>query len=167
VTAAAKADTEAALLRLIDAEGAERVVLARSMRILSDDLCRRLHGRAINIHDPFLPGFRGARPYRQARGHGVKIIGATANYATDDLNERPIIEQDVARADHAMDAAAPAAIGRDVQCMVPARAVQQRAAPAARSQQDRRLQVACAACPDGGHRDRPPDRRQGRRRPPH
>jgi formyltetrahydrofolate deformylase len=123
VAESTKADAEARLLQLIESEGAELVVLARYMQVLSDDLCRRLQGQAINIHHSFLPSFRGAKPYQQAHEHGVKIIGATAHYVTADLDEGPIIEQDVARVDHSMDPAALTAIGRDVECMVLARAV--------------------------------------------
>jgi formyltetrahydrofolate deformylase len=123
VAAAEKAEAEERLLRVIESEDAELVVLARYMQILSDDLCRRLQGRAINIHHSFLPSFRGAQPYRQAHERGVKIIGATAHYVTARLDEGPIIEQDVARVDHSMDPAALAVIGRDVECMVLARAV--------------------------------------------
>src|SRR4030095_6164741 len=94
------------------------------MQILSDELCRKLAGRAINIHHSFLPSFKGAKPYQQAHDRGVKLIGATAHYVTPDLAEGPIIEQDVARTTHAMDAAALAALGRDVESAVLARAVQ-------------------------------------------
>ena len=100
VTAATKAQVEARQLEIIEAEGAELVVLARYMQILSNDLCRKLAGRAINIHHSFLPSFKGAKPYYQAHDRGVKLIGATAHYVTADLDEGPIIEQDVARADH-------------------------------------------------------------------
>ncbi|HOF52757.1 MAG TPA: formyltetrahydrofolate deformylase, partial [Rhodoferax sp.] len=100
VTAATKAQVEAKQLEIIESEGAELVVLARYMQILSDDLCRKLAGRAINIHHSFLPSFKGAKPYYQAHDRGVKLIGATAHYVTADLDEGPIIEQDVARVDH-------------------------------------------------------------------
>lgn len=123
VGAATKADAEAALLRMIDAEGIELVVLARYMQILSPDLCRRLAGRAINIHHSFLPSFKGAKPYQQAFDLGVKIIGASAHYVTADLDEGPIIEQDIARVDHTHDPAELTAVGRDVECAVLARAV--------------------------------------------
>ena len=102
---------------------AELVVLARYMQVLSNDLCRALDGKAINIHHSFLPSFKGAKPYQQAFDRGVKTIGATAHYVTADLDERPIIEQGTARADHAMDAAQLTAIGRDVESAVLARAV--------------------------------------------
>jgi formyltetrahydrofolate deformylase len=92
------------------------------MQILTDETCRKLSGRAINIHHSFLPSFKGAQPYRQAYDRGVKLIGATAHYVTSELDEGPIIEQDVARATHAMDAASLAALGRDVESA--ARAVQ-------------------------------------------
>ena len=93
------------------------------MQILSPALCRRLRERAINIHHSFLPSFKGAKPYQQAHDRGVKLIGATAHYVTDDLDEGPIIEQDVTRVDHAMSAEACAAAGRDIECLVLARAV--------------------------------------------
>ncbi|MBK0417560.1 formyltetrahydrofolate deformylase [Leucobacter sp. CSA1] len=100
VTAETKPAAEAALLALIERTGAELVVLARYMQILSDELCARLPGRIINIHHSFLPGFKGARPYHQAFERGVKVIGATAHYVTADLDEGPIIEQSVFRVDH-------------------------------------------------------------------
>ena len=123
VDASTKPAAEARLLELIEAERIELVVLARYMQILSDALCRRLAGRAINIHHSFLPSFKGAQPYRQAFDRGVKIIGATAHYVTVDLDEGPIIEQDIARVDHSHDPAELTAIGRDVECSVLARAV--------------------------------------------
>jgi formyltetrahydrofolate deformylase len=123
VSAATKAAAEAQLVERMDAEGIELVVLARYMQILSDALCRRLAWRAINIHHSFLPSFKGAQPYRQAFDRGVKIIGATAHYVTADLDEGPIIEQDIARVDHSHDPAELTAIGRDVECAVLARAV--------------------------------------------
>lgn len=123
VTAATKEGAEARQLEIIEAAGAELVVLARYMQILSDPMCRRLSGRAINIHHSFLPSFKGARPYYQAHDRGVKLIGATAHYVTADLDEGPIIEQDVARADHSMDPQTLTALGRDVECVVLARAV--------------------------------------------
>jgi formyltetrahydrofolate deformylase len=123
VTAATKAQAEAKQLEIIEAEGAELVVLARYMQILSNDLCTQLAGRAINIHHSFLPSFKGAKPYYQAHDRGVKLIGATAHYVTADLDEGPIIEQDVARVDHAASADDLTATGRDVECVVLARAV--------------------------------------------
>jgi formyltetrahydrofolate deformylase len=93
------------------------------MQILSDDLAKALSGRCINIHHSFLPGFKGAKPYHQAHSRGVKLIGATAHYVTADLDEGPIIEQDVARVDHSLSAEGFTAAGRDVECMVLARAV--------------------------------------------
>lgn len=118
-----KMDAEAQLMLIIEREGAELVVLARYMQVLSDETSRRLHGRAINIHHSFLPGFKGAKPYYQAHDRGVKLIGATAHYVTADLDEGPIIEQDVERADHAMSPEALTALGRDVESVVLARAV--------------------------------------------
>ena len=123
VTAATKAQAEAKQLEIIEAEGAELVVLARYMQILSDDLCRKLAGRAINIHHSFLPSFKGAKPYYQAHDRGVKLIGATAHYVTADLDEGPIIEQDVARADHSKTVEDLTAMGRDTESQVLARAV--------------------------------------------
>jgi len=118
-----KAAAEAKLLDLFESEGAELLVLARYMQVLSDDLCRKLSGRAINIHHSFLPSFKGARPYQQAHDRGVKLIGATAHYVTGDLDEGPIIEQDVARASHGMDVATLTTLGRDTESAVLARAV--------------------------------------------
>ncbi|MEP6720793.1 MAG: formyltetrahydrofolate deformylase [Variovorax sp.] len=123
VTAATKAQGEAKQLEIIEAEGAELVVLARYMQILSNDLCQKLAGRAINIHHSFLPSFKGAKPYYQAHDRGVKLIGATAHYVTADLDEGPIIEQDVARADHTDTVDDLTARGRDTESQVLARAV--------------------------------------------
>ena len=123
VTAATKAQSEAKAYEVIEAEGAELVVLARYMQILSDDLCKKLSGRAINIHHSFLPSFKGAKPYYQAHDRGVKLIGATAHYVTADLDEGPIIEQDVARVDHSKTVEDFTAQGRDTESQVLARAV--------------------------------------------
>jgi formyltetrahydrofolate deformylase len=123
VTAATKQQAEAKQYDIIQAEGAELVVLARYMQILSDDLCRKLAGRAINIHHSFLPSFKGAKPYYQAHDRGVKLIGATAHYVTADLDEGPIIEQDVARVDHSKTVEDLTAQGRDTESQVLARAV--------------------------------------------
>ncbi|MBX3654009.1 MAG: formyltetrahydrofolate deformylase [Ramlibacter sp.] len=123
VTAATKPQAEARQFEIIEAEGAELVVLARYMQVLSDDLCRKLAGRAINIHHSFLPSFKGAKPYYQAHDRGVKLIGATAHYVTADLDEGPIIEQDVARADHSKTVEDLTAMGRDTESQVLARAV--------------------------------------------
>ena len=123
VTGATKAQAEARAFEVIENEGAELVVLARYMQILSDDLCRKLSGRAINIHHSFLPSFKGAKPYYQAHDRGVKLIGATAHYVTADLDEGPIIEQDVARADHSKTVEDLTAMGRDTESQVLARAV--------------------------------------------
>ena len=123
VTAATKAQAEARQYEVIESEGAELVVLARYMQILSDELCRKLAGRAINIHHSFLPSFKGAKPYYQAHDRGVKLIGATAHYVTADLDEGPIIEQDVARVDHGYTVEDLTATGRDTESMVLARAV--------------------------------------------
>ena len=123
VTAATKAQAEAKQLEIIRSEGAELVVLARYMQILSDSLCTELSGKAINIHHSFLPSFKGAKPYYQAHDRGVKLIGATAHYVTADLDEGPIIEQDVARADHTDTVEDLTARGRDTESQVLARAV--------------------------------------------
>jgi len=116
-------EQESALLGLVTRYQADLVVLARYMQIVGPKMCEALTGRMINIHHSFLPSFRGAQPYRQAHDRGVKLIGATAHYVTADLDEGPIIEQDVARVDHALDPAELAAVGRDVECVVLARAV--------------------------------------------
>ncbi|MBH9554158.1 formyltetrahydrofolate deformylase [Inhella gelatinilytica] len=119
-----KAAQERKLKDIIEEQGVELVVLARYMQILSSDLCEFLSGRAINIHHSFLPGFKGARPYHQAFERGVKLIGATAHYVTSDLDEGPIIEQEVARIDHAQTPEQLAAVGRDMECVALARAIQ-------------------------------------------
>jgi formyltetrahydrofolate deformylase len=121
--AAAKRTQEREIEAMIERERIELVVLARYMQILSPELCERLKGRAINIHHSFLPSFKGARPYFQAHARGVKLIGATAHYVTSELDEGPIIEQDVQRVDHAMSAEGFTAVGRDIECAVLARAV--------------------------------------------
>ncbi|MCX7239369.1 MAG: formyltetrahydrofolate deformylase [Burkholderiales bacterium] len=118
-----KEAAEARQYEVIQAEDAELVVLARYMQILSNDLCTKLAGRAINIHHSFLPSFKGAKPYYQAHDRGVKLIGATAHYVTADLDEGPIIEQDVARADHSKTVEDLTAMGRDTESQVLARAV--------------------------------------------
>jgi formyltetrahydrofolate deformylase len=123
VTAATKAQGEAKQFEIIESEGAELVVLARYMQILSDDMCKKLAGRAINIHHSFLPSFKGAKPYYQAHDRGVKLIGATAHYVTADLDEGPIIEQDVARVDHSKTVEDLTTQGRDTESQVLARAV--------------------------------------------
>jgi formyltetrahydrofolate deformylase len=118
-----KNEQEEQLLKLIDQEKIDLVVLARYMQILSPKVCQKLSGKAINIHHSFLPSFKGAKPYWQAHQRGVKLIGATAHYVTTDLDEGPIIEQGVERVDHAMDPDQLAAVGRDVECMALSRAV--------------------------------------------
>ncbi|QHE88339.1 formyltetrahydrofolate deformylase [Hydrogenophaga sp. BPS33] len=123
VTAATKSQAEARQLEIIRGETAELVVLARYMQVLSNDLCRELSGKAINIHHSFLPSFKGAKPYYQAHDRGVKLIGATAHYVTADLDEGPIIEQDVARVDHTDAVEDLTARGRDTESQVLARAV--------------------------------------------
>jgi formyltetrahydrofolate deformylase len=121
--AEAKRAQERQVEALIEAERIDLVVLARYMQILSAEFCERLRGRAINIHHSFLPSFKGAKPYAQAHARGVKLIGATAHYVTADLDEGPIIEQDVERVDHSLSADDLTAVGRDVECVVLARAV--------------------------------------------
>jgi formyltetrahydrofolate deformylase len=123
VTPETKADAEAQMLGLVDSLDVDLVVLARYMQVLTDETCRALEGRAINIHHSFLPSFKGARPYHQAFDRGVKLVGATAHYVTGDLDEGPIIEQDVMRVDHRYDPASLAAAGRDVESQVLSRAV--------------------------------------------
>jgi formyltetrahydrofolate deformylase len=118
-----KMQQERALMEIVEGENIDLVVLARYMQILSPELCERLKGRAINIHHSFLPSFQGARPYSQAHARGVKLIGATAHYVTADLDEGPIIEQAVERVNHALSAEDYAAVGRDIESVVLARAV--------------------------------------------
>ena len=119
----AKLAQESRIIELMDNHQVDLVVLARYMQILSPLLCARLKGKAINIHHSFLPSFKGAKPYAQAHHRGVKLIGATAHFVTSDLDEGPIIEQDVERVDHSMTTDTLSAIGRDVECVVLARAV--------------------------------------------
>ncbi|WP_323014609.1 formyltetrahydrofolate deformylase [Devosia sp.] len=123
VTRDTKAEQEARVLEIVRGTGADLVVLARYMQVLSDTLSTRLFGQVINIHHSFLPSFKGARPYHQAHERGVKIIGATAHYVTPDLDEGPIIEQETARVTHAMSPDDLIAAGRDIESRVLARAV--------------------------------------------
>ncbi|MEM8615885.1 MAG: formyltetrahydrofolate deformylase [Pseudomonadota bacterium] len=123
VTKETKPDAEAKLLDLIGHTQADLVVLARYMQVLSDDLTRHLEGRCINIHHSALPSFKGARPYHQAHARGVKLVGATAHYVTADLDEGPIITQDVAPVDHRLSPERMAEMGRDIEARVLARAV--------------------------------------------
>lgn len=123
VTAGSKARQEKMLRDLIEQEKIDLIVLARYMQVLSPDLCRDYAGRIINIHHSFLPSFKGAKPYQQAHLRGVKLIGATAHYVTADLDEGPIIEQEVARVDHGYSPDQLAATGRDIESLVLARAV--------------------------------------------
>jgi formyltetrahydrofolate deformylase len=123
VSAKNREEQEAAILGIIDATRTDLVILARYMQILSENLCRTLEGRCINIHHSFLPSFKGAHPYRQAHARGVKIIGATAHYVTAQLDEGPIIEQGVERVDHAHSPEDFMALGRDVESVVLTRAV--------------------------------------------
>ncbi|MBN3846202.1 MULTISPECIES: formyltetrahydrofolate deformylase [Burkholderiaceae] len=123
ITGAGKEAQEKQWLDLAERTGAELVVLARYMQVLTSDACEKLGNRAINIHHSFLPGFKGAKPYHQAHARGVKLIGATAHFVTDDLDEGPIIEQFVERVDHALRPEQLLAVGRDVECITLARAV--------------------------------------------
>ena len=123
VTKATKEKAEEELLALIESERVELVVLARYMQILSDKVCEKMSGRIINSHHSFLPSFKGARPYAQAHDRGVKLIGATAHYVTADLDEGPIIEQDVTRVTHADSTPDMVALGQDVERRVLAQAV--------------------------------------------
>lgn len=123
VTPQTKAEQEARLLAMVDQERIDLVVLARYMQILSDAACQHLTGKVINIHHSFLPGFKGARPYHQAYERGVKLIGATAHFVTSDLDEGPIIEQQVARVSHVATPEDLAEVGRDIERLVLSRAV--------------------------------------------
>lgn len=123
VTADTKAEQEAAIMSIVEDHDVDLVVLARYMQILSDDLCQQLDGRAINIHHSLLPGFKGAKPYHQAHARGVKLVGATAHFVTAQLDEGPIIEQDVARVNHSHAAADIVELGQDTERLVLARAV--------------------------------------------
>ncbi len=123
VTPATKRQAEQRLLALVDEHRADLVVLARYMQVLSDEACSALRGRAINIHHSFLPGFKGAKPYHQAFDRGVKLVGATAHYVTPDLDEGPIIEQEVIRIDHTHDPRALSTVGQDAEALALSRAV--------------------------------------------
>jgi len=123
VTKDTKDVAEAKLLRVVDDAKCELVVLARYMQVLSDELCKKLGGRCINIHHSFLPSFKGAQPYHRAYDRGVKLIGATAHYVTADLDEGPIIEQGVERIDHSQSVDDFVAVGRDVESLTFSRAI--------------------------------------------
>jgi len=123
VTPANKPDAEARIMAVVEDSGAELIVLARYMQILSDAMCQKMSGRIINIHHSFLPSFKGANPYKQAFERGVKLIGATSHYVTADLDEGPIIEQDTIRVTHAQSAEDYVSLGRDVEAQVFARAI--------------------------------------------
>ncbi|WFT97095.1 formyltetrahydrofolate deformylase [Bradyrhizobium barranii] len=123
ITAETKLAQEAKLMKRVEQERIDLIVLARYMQVLSDGLCQRMSGRVINIHHSFLPSFKGARPYHQAQLRGVKLIGATAHYVTADLDEGPIIEQDVLRVDHSLTPEELSGVGRDVEAAVLTRAV--------------------------------------------
>ena len=123
VTKANKPDAEARIMAVVEEAEADLIVLARYMQILSDDMCRTMSGRIINIHHSFLPSFKGANPYKQAFQRGVKLIGATSHYVTADLDEGPIIEQDIVRVTHAQSAEDYVSLGRDVEAQVLARAI--------------------------------------------
>ncbi|SEM70507.1 formyltetrahydrofolate deformylase [Loktanella fryxellensis] len=123
VTPQNKAQAEAQIMAVVEDAGADLIVLARYMQILSDQMCREMSGRIINIHHSFLPSFKGANPYKQAFERGVKLIGATSHYVTAHLDEGPIIEQDTVRVTHAQSAADYVSLGRDVEAQVLARAI--------------------------------------------
>ena len=123
VTKDNKPQAETQIMSLVEETEADLIVLARYMQILSDEMCRRMSGRIINIHHSFLPSFKGAAPYKQAYERGVKLIGATSHYVTADLDEGPIIEQDTVRVTHAQSAEDYVSLGRDVEAQVLARAV--------------------------------------------
>jgi len=123
VTKENKPQAEAAIMQVVEETGAELVVLARYMQILSDEMCQKMSGRIINIHHSFLPSFKGANPYKQAFERGVKLIGATSHYVTADLDEGPIIEQDIVRVTHAQSPEDYVSLGRDVESQVLARAI--------------------------------------------
>ena len=123
VTPATKPQAEAEQMRIVKESGAELIVLARYMQVLSDEMCQAFSGRIINIHHSFLPSFKGANPYKQAHERGVKLIGATSHYVTADLDEGPIIEQDTIRVTHAQSAEDYVSLGRDVEAQVLARAI--------------------------------------------
>ncbi len=123
VTKANKPQAEAQIMQVVEDTGAELIVLARYMQILSDEMCRKMSGRIINIHHSFLPSFKGANPYKQAFERGVKLIGATSHYVTADLDEGPIIEQDIVRVTHAQSPEDYVSLGRDVEAQVLARAI--------------------------------------------
>jgi formyltetrahydrofolate deformylase len=123
VTKENKPTAEAAIMKVVEEAGAELIVLARYMQILSDEMCQKMSGRIINIHHSFLPSFKGANPYKQAHERGVKLIGATSHYVTADLDEGPIIEQDTVRVTHAQSADDYVSLGRDVESQVLARAI--------------------------------------------
>ncbi|WP_289150755.1 formyltetrahydrofolate deformylase [uncultured Salipiger sp.] len=123
VTKANKPEAEAEQMRIVRESGADLIVLARYMQILSDEMCQEMSGRIINIHHSFLPSFKGANPYKQAFERGVKLIGATSHYVTADLDEGPIIEQDTVRVTHAQSPSDYVSLGRDVESQVLARAI--------------------------------------------
>lgn len=123
VTKENKPEAEAAIMAVVEEAGAELIVLARYMQILSDEMCQKMSGRIINIHHSFLPSFKGAAPYKQAFAKGVKLIGATSHYVTADLDEGPIIEQDIVRVSHAQSANDYVSLGRDVESQVLSRAI--------------------------------------------
>ncbi|GLS85588.1 formyltetrahydrofolate deformylase [Cypionkella aquatica] len=123
VTKENKTEAEAAQMRIVRETGAELIVLARYMQVLSDEMCREMSGRIINIHHSFLPSFKGANPYKQAYERGVKLIGATSHYVTAELDEGPIIEQDIVRVTHAQSGDDYVSLGRDVESAVLSRAI--------------------------------------------
>jgi len=123
VTKENKPDAKSAIMKVVEESGAELIILPRYMQILSDEMCAKMSGRIINIHHSFLPSFKGANPYKQAYERGVKLIGATSHYVTADLDEGPIIEQDIVRITHAQSAPDYVSLGRDVEAQVLSRAI--------------------------------------------
>jgi len=123
ITSENKPEAEANLLRLVEDSGTELIVLARYMQVLSNALCTKMSGKIINIHHSFLPSFKGANPYKQAFERGVKFIGATSHYVTADLDEGPIIDQDIVRITHAQSPEDYVSLGRDVEALVLSRAI--------------------------------------------
>jgi formyltetrahydrofolate deformylase len=123
VTKENKPVAEAQIMDIVNDTGAELIVLARYMQVLSDEMCTKMSGKIINIHHSFLPSFKGANPYKQAYERGVKLIGATSHYVTADLDEGPIIEQDTVRVTHAQSPSDYVSLGRDVEAQVLARAI--------------------------------------------
>ena len=156
VTKENKAEAEAAQMAVVEETGAELIVLARYMQILSDDMCRKMPGRIINIHHSFLPSFKGANPYKQAFERGVKLIGATSHYVTGDLDEGPIIEQDTIRVSHAQSPADYVSLGRC--CPAPSMRIFTAECLSMATRPSFSRQAPAAMPPNGwAERERPPD----------